>query len=168
MKRAKKCILMVLLLFSGVYFSSAHPYYLSLCLIDFNQQEQSLEISVKIFTDDLILALSEQGHDKLFLGEEKEDPQAKEYICNYIKQKLNFRINTNEVQLNFVGKENEKDVVWTYFIINNVKSLNEFEVECNLLTDVIENQSNVVQVNNSIETKSLLLNAEKTKGYIIF
>ena len=168
MKRVKKYILTVLLLFSGVYFSTAHPYYLSLCLVDLNPQEQSLEVSVKIFTDDLLLALSEQGHNKLFLGEEKEDTLATKYINDYVEQRLNFKINTNEVQLNIVGKETEKDVVWTYFRINNVKALNEFEVECKLLIDVIAEQNNIVQVNNGIETKSLLLNAEKTKGNLLF
>lgn len=155
-------------MFSGAFFSWAHPYYVSICLIEHNKQNQSLEISVKIFTDDLLIALSEQGHDRLYLGEEREDTLANKYINNYIGDRMRFIINRKEANLHFVGKETENDLIWIYLEIKNIAALNEFEIDCSLLIDVIEEQTNIIQVYNSSKSKSLLLNAERTKGYLLF
>ncbi|WP_321344513.1 DUF6702 family protein [uncultured Draconibacterium sp.] len=168
MKIGKKIILPVLFLFLGVFFSQAHPFYVSICQVNYNQQNQSLEISVKIFADDLLVALSEEGHEKLYIGEDKENEHTDEYIFNYLTDKIHFSVNENEVQANFVGKEMEKDVVWTYLEINDIAQLNDIEVSCNLLTDVFSDQSNIIQVNKNGKIKNLLLSKRDTSGRLNF
>ncbi len=168
MKIGKKIILPVLFLFLGVFFSQAHPFYVSICQVNYNQQNQSLEISVKIFVDDLLVALSEEGHEKLYIGEDKENEHTDEYIFNYLTDKIHFSVNENEVQANFVGKEMEKDVVWTYLEINDIAQLNDIEVSCNLLTDVFSDQSNIIQVNKNGKIKNLLLSKRDTSGRLNF
>nr|WP_319266422.1 DUF6702 family protein [uncultured Draconibacterium sp.] len=168
MKIGKKIILPVLFLFLGVFFSHAHPFYVSICQVNYNQQNQSLEISVKIFVDDLLVALSEEGHEKLYIGEDKENEHTDEYIFNYLTDKIYFSVNENEVQANFVGKEMEKDVVWTYLEINDIAQLNDIEVSCNLLTDVFSDQSNIIQVNKNGKIKNLLLSKRDTSGRLNF
>ena len=168
MKIGKKIILPVLFLFLGVFFSQAHPFYVSICQVNYNQQNQSLEITVKIFVDDLLVALSEEGHEKLYIGEDKENEHTDEYIFNYLTDKIHFSVNENEVQANFVGKEMEKDVVWTYLEINDIAQLNDIEVSCNLLTDVFSDQSNIIQVNKNGKIKNLLLSKRDTSGRLNF
>nr|WP_319509610.1 DUF6702 family protein [uncultured Draconibacterium sp.] len=168
MKIGKKIILPVLFLFLGVFFSQAHPFYVSICQVNYNQQNQSLEISVKIFVDDLLVALSEEGHEKLYIGEDKENEHTDEYIFNYLTDKIHFSVNEKEVQANFVGKEMEKDVVWTYLEINDIAQLNDIEVSCNLLTDVFSDQSNIIQVNKNGKIKNLLLSKRDTSGRLNF
>lgn len=168
MKINKKLIILVLALFLGVFSSQAHPFYVSICQVNFNQQNQSLEISVKIFADDLLLALSEQGHDKIYIGEERENEHTDEYIFNYLTDKIRFSVNEKEVQAHFVGKEMEKDVVWTYLEINDIAVLNDIEVNCNLLTDVFSDQSNIIQVNKNGKIKNLLLSKRDSSGRLNF
>ncbi len=168
MKISKKLILPVLFLFLGVFFSNAHPFYVSICQVNFNEQSQSLEISVKIFVDDLIEGLSEEGHSKLYIGEAKEDAHTDEYIYDYLKKSIRFKVNEKDVEPAFVGKEMEKDVVWTYLEIDNIADLNDIEVNCNLLTDVFSDQSNIVQVTKSGKTKNLLLSKRDTNGRLKF
>jgi len=62
----------------------AHPFYVSLCQVDYNNQNHTLEISVKIFADDLLRAIENKGISDLHLGEDMENPESGKYIFNYI------------------------------------------------------------------------------------
>ncbi len=168
MKIEKKYFILMLLLVMGVNFVKAHPFYVSICQLNYNEQTNSLEISVKTFSDDLLLALENAGRTKIFLGEDKEDPKTDEYIFNYFKTRLNFVVNHEKSALNFVGREIEADVVWTYMEIVNVNDLKSIEVQCSLLTEVLEDQSNIIQVNKNGTIKNLLLNRNKTRGMLEF
>ncbi len=168
MKISKKLIIPIWFLFLGLFSAQAHPFYVSLCQIDYNEQNQSLEISVKVFVDDLLVALTEEGHNKLYIGEDREDEKADEYIFDYLQKKLHIKVNDKALQANFVGKEMEKDVVWTYLEIGNVPALDEIEVSCSILTDIFDDQSNIIQVNKDGEIKNLLLSKRKTQGKLDF
>ncbi|MCF6333363.1 MAG: hypothetical protein L3J11_08765 [Draconibacterium sp.] len=65
--------------------TNAHPFYVSICQVDYNKENQSLEISVKIFANDLLVALEKAGATKIFLGEKKENPETDKFIFNYLK-----------------------------------------------------------------------------------
>lgn len=164
----KKYSILVVILLLSIHSVKAHPFYVSICQIDFNSETQSLEISVKIFADDLLLGLENAGKTKINLGEKKENPNTDEYIFDYLKANYKFKINEEQAKLMFVGKEMEKDVVWTYLEIKNITDINTMDVECNLLTEVLDSQSNIIQVNKNGVIKNLLLNKRKTSGVVTF
>lgn len=164
----KKYFILVLFLLLGAKFSNAHPFYVSICQIDYNQETKSLEISVKVFADDLLLGLENIGKTNIYLGEEKENPKTDEYIFSYLNTQLSFVVNSEKANFKFVGREIEKDVVWTYLEIENVADLTSIDVDCTLLTEVLESQSNIVQVNKNGTIKNLLLNKNKVTGSIAF
>lgn len=147
---------------------SAHPFYVSIFQIDFNKENQSIEISVKTFADDLLLGLKNTGVSKIYLGETKENPKTDEFIYNYLKANFKLKVNGKLVDYSFVGKEIETDVVWTFLEVEGITELNEMEVECSLLTEVQKTQSNIIQINNGDGIKSLLLNKRKTVDSIVF
>lgn len=148
--------------------AAAHPFYVSICQVDFNRESQSLEISVKIFADDLLLGLENAGAAKIYLGEARENPKTDEYIFNYLRSKLAFTVNGKAAGYTFVGKEMESDVVWTYLEIGNIQELNTVGVDCSILTEVLATQSNIIQVNNGETIKNLLLDKRKTHGTVSF
>lgn len=148
--------------------SNAHPFYVSICQIDFNKENQSLEISVKTFADDLILALENAGAKKIYLGEEKENPETDQFIFDYLKSNLKIKVNGKLFNFRFVGKEIETDVVWTYLEIEGISALNEIEVECSILVEVLETQSNIIQINDGTGIKILLLSKRKIIDSILF
>lgn len=168
MQIKKKYFILVLFLLLGVNFAKAHPFYVSICQVNYNSETKSLEISVKVFADDLLLGLKNTGRTKIYLGEEKEDPKTDEYIFDYLNTQFSFVANGEKVNFKFVGKEIENDAVWTYLEIENVADLTSIYVECKLLTEVLESQSNIIQVNKSGEIKNLLLNKNKVSGSITF
>ncbi|MCY1722202.1 hypothetical protein OU798_17745 [Prolixibacteraceae bacterium Z1-6] len=168
MKIEKKYFILLLFLLLGTSALKAHPFYVSICQVDFNSKTQSLEIALKVFADDLLQGLEKEGKTKLYLGEERENPKTDQYIFDYLKSQINFAVNNEKVQYNFIGKELENGVVWMYFEVENVSRLNTFEVENTLLTEVIESQNNIVQVNKNGVIKNLLLNKNKTFDTLVF
>jgi hypothetical protein len=148
--------------------ANSHPFYVSICQIDFNKESQTLEISVKTFVNDLIFALKNEGAPELFLDEERESRGADDYIFDYLKRNLKIKVNGKVTNYSFIGKELESDVVWSYLEITGVGQLNKIEVECSVLTEVFDSQSNIIQVTNGKGIRNLLLTKQKTVGEISF
>ena len=146
----------------------AHPLYVSICQVDFNEKSHALEISIKIFADDLIHALEKKGAPELYLGEEKENPQTDSLINAYIQSKYLFIVNGEKTAFHFIGKELDTDAVWCYFETGKIDDLRNIEVDCNLLTEVYDTQSNIIQVTKNGETKNMLLDKRKTSDLLKF
>lgn len=168
MKLIKKSIFLFSLLLIWSATASSHPFYVSICQIDFNEKNQTLEISVKTFGNDLVAALKKNGVPELFVGEERENKKSNEYIFEYLKANLKIKVNGKLVSFLFIGKELEDDVLWTYLEIEGISELKKIEVECSLLTDLFDTQSNIIQINNGNEIRNLLLNKRKKVDSIIF
>ncbi len=146
----------------------AHPFYVSICQIDYNKTTHSLEVSVKTFADDLILGLENAGASKIFLGEEKENPKTDTFIFNYLKSNLKLKVNGQSVDFSIIGKEMETDVVWTYLEVDGISELSTIEVECTILIEVFDTQSNIIQINDGNGIQNLLLNKRKTSDILFF
>lgn len=168
MKIIKKYCILFLLLLCSFKIVTAHPFYVSICQIDFNKDQKTLEISIKIFADDLLLGLENQGYSDIFLGEKKENMKADRYIQDYLHEKLEIAVNGEKKKFSFVGKEMEDNVVWTYLEIGSVPELKFVEIQCDLLTEVLETQKNIIQINNGVTIKNLLLHKNKTAGSVVF
>ena len=167
-KIIKKYFTLLLFFVLTTSASLAHPYYVSICQIEFNRTNHTLEISLKVFADDLLLGFEKAGHKEVFLGESRENPKTNDFLNHYIHSKLKFEVNGNPVDYNFIGKEMEDDVVWSYFEISNVNELQTIDVQCTLLTEIHETQNNVIQVEKDKKIKSLLLNSRKSSGKLSF
>ena len=168
MRKTKKILFLVNLFLIGSLSLSAHPFYVSIFQIDFNNENKSLEISVKVIADDLLLALEKRGETNIYLGEERERPDTDKLIFDYIKDKLKLTINGKKTEFRFIGKEMDTNVLWSYFEIDNITELQKIEVNCDLLTEVFPAQNNIIQVNNGVEIKNLLLNKMKVQDSLTF
>ena len=161
MKIVKNLFFVLCILVFSANSGKAHPFYVSICQVDFNKTKGTLEISIKVFADDLLLGLKTAGATKVYLGEKKEHPDTDKFIFDYLKSKLKFTVNDKPEEYIFVGREMESDVVWIYLEIDNIKDLKKIEIDCALLTEVLESQSNIIQINDGNGIKSLLLNRRK-------
>jgi hypothetical protein len=160
------------LFLSGLIFlitsSFLHPFYVSITQIDHNPATQSLEISIKIFREDLEFALEKQGDEKLFLGEEKEAIGADDRIREYLSARFSLEVNDSLKKWDFLGKEVEEDVVWCYLEARKVPDVYEIRVTNSLLTETFSDQTNLVHVHISDKEKSLVLNRESPAGALSF
>ncbi|MBI6115783.1 DUF6702 family protein [Salegentibacter maritimus] len=149
-------ILASFFLLSG-FKSGAHEFYLSVTEIEYNRQQQSLQIITRVFIDDFQNVLNQRYGAKLQLSEEAEEGAIAGNISKYLQQKLKLRVHGEELQLNYLGKEYDADQLILYIEVENVTPFNNIEVTNSILTDLFDDQKNIVHVKVNDKTKSLLL-----------
>ena len=158
----------LLLLFAVLFLSSfsAHKFYVSVTQIDYVPSKKRVEITSRIFIDDLEKALTKKYNKKVNLTSTKELPEAEELIKSYLKEKIKVSINKKPQNIEFLAREVEGDVLILYTKIAVSKKINTFEIYNSLLTEVYADQQNIVHTNINSNKKSILLTNTELKGKI--
>ena len=167
MFRTKKLFFLVIFFLSQI-IAFAHPLHVCICQIGYNEQNQNFEIYINVFADDLLNALNKSGAPELYLGEEREIPQADSLINTYLQSKFSILVNGKKTDLSFVGKEMETDAVWCYFESKKIDEPKEITVHCNILTEIFDTQNNIIQISKNSEILSMIFDKRKTEDSIKF
>ncbi len=148
-----------LLLFCFIICSSFvfHKFYVSVTQIDYVPNKKRVEITSRIFIDDLEKALTKKYQKKPNITSSNELPEAEEWIKTYIKEKIKVSINKKPQVIEYLAKEVEGDVLIIYTKIAISKKINTFDIYNTLLTEVYTDQQNIVHINVNSNKKSILL-----------
>ena len=92
-----------------------HPHHVSTTTIEFNSVDKSLEISVKLFADDLEKSLTKLNKSKVDVLNKAEYDKSAKLIDQYVSQNLMLEVDGKKVMMNFIGFEEEKGNVLAYF-----------------------------------------------------
>ena len=133
---------------------SAHEFHLSLTEIRHNSESRSIEVSIKLFTDDLLVALEQAGAPKMELGTENEPPEANELIESYLKAHFKLMVNGKPTEFTYLGKEAELDATWCFVEVKDVKKVQAIEVQNTLLLEAFDDQTNMINLNINGRKKS--------------
>ena len=147
---------------------TAHPFYISVCQVDHNPDTGALEMSFRIFTDDLELALETMGTDRLRLGTERESEKADLYIGRYLARHVEIEINGRRVSASFLGKEVDSDAIWCYVEAEDIPVLETMTMTNTLLLETYEDQVNLVHVNANGQKKSLMFDGQQIRQTLDF
>ena len=159
----------LLLLFIGFSsFKTDHKFYVSVTEIVYNEKSESLQIISRIFIDDLEDLLQTRYDKSIKLGKSSESAMAPDLIKKYLNKKIEVQLDGKLVEVNFLGKEYEDDMLLLYMEIPEVKSFKKISVKNALLTDMFGEQKNLVHVTYKGSTKSLILNKAKQEDLLIF
>ena len=149
----------ICLIYWGFIF---HPFYVSVIDIGHNEKNKSLEISIKIFTEDFEKTLNSLNQKKINFVQESDKDLINLYIHNYIQQKLKIINDKKKLSMQFVGYEIQQESVWCYFEIEQISMLNKLDIECNILYDFTENQINIFHLKYRGKEQSYKLNFPDT------
>lgn len=153
---------------AGAMRKTAHPFYISVCQVDHNPDSGALELSFRIFTDDLEQALESMGTDRLRLGTEREAEKADLYIGRYLARHVEIEINGQRVRAAFLGKEVDSDAIWCYLEVEDIPRLKTMTMTNILLLESFEDQVNLVHVNANGQKKSLVFNGQQVRQTLDF
>lgn len=156
---------MVFPLLSG---ASAHKFYVSITKIDFVKKQEALQITLKVFTDDIEDALQANYNPSLILKRKNEAPAVDASVENYLLQKLKIVVNNREVKLNYLGKEYETDMLVAYIEVAGIKELNTVTVEIKILMEIFSDQQNIIHVKTPSIRRSLILDRDEPGGKLNF
>lgn len=145
-----------------------HKFYVSVTQIDYNEKKDRIEISSRIFIDDLEKSLNHKYKTKLNLATNVENPEAKNYIIKYLKEMLNLKVNNESLDIVFLGLEYEDDVVILYLKSNFDKKITALNFKNKILLETYEEQQNIVHTNIQQQKKSFLLTKNEDIAQIKF
>lgn len=152
----------------GTTRHAVHPFYVSVCQVDHNPDTGALEMSFRIFMDDLELALETMGTERLRLGTERESEKADHYIGRYLARHVVIEINGRSVSTAFLGKEVDPDAIWCYMEVENIPVLESMTMTNSLLLETFEDQVNLVHVNANGQKKSLVFDSQQVTQTLDF
>jgi hypothetical protein len=145
----------VLCIFCG--FRAAHPLYISVTEINQNAKDKILEVSCKVFTNDLETVLEKMSGSRVDLSAASEKAATDKLIDAYVEKHLRLKVDGRPVVLHFVGSEKENDGTWSYFQVNDVSAVKKIEAVDDLLYDSFNQQINILHVTVGGQRKSTRL-----------
>ncbi len=149
-------------------FLFLHPLYISVTEISHNAKDKTLEISCKMFTNDLEATLEKTAHAKVDLSEPKDKKVTDKLITEYVGQHLQLKIDGKTVSLHFIGSEKEADGTWSYFVVNDVVTVKRMEIVNSLLYDNFDQEINIIHASVGGGKKSTRLNYPDTATTLEF
>lgn len=124
--------------------SEIHPFYVSVTEFNHNPKDKIVEVSCKMFADDLERTLKTQYKTNIDILHPREVTQVEKYISDYLQKHLQVKINGKLAAFQFIGYESEQEAVWGYLQINNVSTLKKLEITNNILYEVYTTQASIM------------------------
>lgn len=145
------------------FLSGLHDIHLSRTEINCNQDNQSLEVTMYIFIDDLESSLKMDGYDSLYIATNRESAEAEPTIRRYLEKHFTVYINGEKVKFNFLGKELSDDLtaIWCYLEATGIGNPTEVNVFNDVLTEQFDDQKNMILLRKNKQEKYMLLHTGK-------
>lgn len=133
-----------------------HPYYVSVSEVRIDTVAKSVNVSCKLFTDDLQEAL--YRINKIPIDLSKQNDNQKKMLENYFKERFKLTIGNKAIPLVFIGYEIEEEATWCYFEFNKIDSFGKVVIINTLLYDYLTEQTNLIHCYYNQQRKSYKLN----------
>ncbi len=145
-----------------------HPIFVSVTTIDHNMTHKTLEVSCKIFTDDLETTLRKKYHKKVDLLAVKLNEAMKPMVNDYIKKHLVITADGKLANLQFIGFEQQEEGIISYFEVKDVATVKKIEVIDNILYDEKPQQMEIIHVTVNGQRKSSRLDNPESRVSFLF
>ena len=142
---------------------SMHDFHLSKSEVYYNRINQSLEVSLHVFIDDLEVAMQKSGIDQTYIATSKEIENADSLISQYLNDHFSIAVDGRRIQFNFLGKEDSDDLlaIWCYLEGEEVTNPREIQIKNKLLVEVFDDQKNIVAFSSEKKQEFLLFDLKK-------
>ena len=151
-----------------VWMSAVHPFYLSVTEIRYNGQRQALEVSCRIFSDDLENALKKYNHVTLDIIRPKDRPAADSMVSRYIRQHLHIKADGKPLALQYLGYRIEDDATWCFLEVPALKPLKQLDLQNDILYAEHDTQSHMIHVIVQDKRQSTKLDNPKAEASFRF
>ena len=147
----------MIIFFFFLIFSSflEHKYYVSTSLFNFTE-DSSLQITLRIFKDDLSNAISDtyldQKTDDLNLNDELYFKQ----VDKYINSKISILIDDKKFEMDYLGLETKNDMYVCYLEIENLPIYSNMVISNKILFEIFDDQQNIIHVKRNDKRQSFI------------
>lgn len=145
-----------------LFISFLHPFYVSVTEVNHNEKNKTVQISVKIFFDDLEKDIEAENNISFDIIKPIDIAKSNTLIANYIKKHLQVTINKKQCTLNYLGYEIQEDAAWCYLEIPKISKVTQITVNNNVLYNLHKEQINMINVVVAGKRKSFKLDAPQS------
>jgi hypothetical protein len=158
---------LIILLFAFLLLSfNLHKIHVSLTNIVYKQEKKILQITTRLFIDDFENALNKKFNKTIELNTDRKTKNIDKLINEYISENLEIKLNSNNIKLQYLGKEYEQDIVYIYFEIENINDFNKIEVKNTCLFELFDDQRNIIKIKTKNTQKTFFLQPKHFKEYL--
>lgn len=145
-----------------------HKFYVSIYQVNFAPEKKMLQITTRIFADDLNNALEKKYKRKFHLGAREEIPEDVVQMQKYMADNFSLKVSGKPKPMQFMSKEMESNVLVCYFRIADISKVSRLEITNKILFDYVTEQQNIIQTTVNGKKTSLLLTIDEPQGTIDF
>lgn len=142
---------------------SVHKFYMAIYQINFAPEKKMLQITSRIFLDDLNKGIEKKYSKKVFLGTDKESVEDVNSLKKYLSENFSIKVNGQTKTMSFLSKEMDGDVLVCYLNVKEISKINTIEIHNSVLIDCFPEQQNITHVMVLGDKKSVLFTDNSTK-----
>ncbi|WP_289644894.1 DUF6702 family protein [Maribacter aestuarii] len=149
-------------------FTVAHKFYISVTNVGYSEKDKAIQITTRVFLDDMNAVLKARYDIDSKLGTKKESDVDREYLEKYLRTKFLVEIDGNPKDYTILGKKYDTDMIICYLEVPNVElsKVSSIAIQNEILTDIYDEQQNVVHLKINGKKKSFVLLKSDTKGML--
>ncbi len=136
------CSLLLLLTLLLSVSANAHTFHTTLARVEYNKEEQLAEITIQVFTHDIVDVLSRRSGKKILLD---KTPDVEKFVLEYVREKFQIKNGKGEIKvLTWVGLEQETETTWLYVEAKMSEGLSGAEFQNKLFFELFSDQVNFI------------------------
>ena len=144
------------LLFLSVSAFEVHKFYMAIFQVNYAPEKKMLQITSRIFVDDLNQALEKKYGKKTFLGADKESADDQAVLKKYFAENLQIKVNGQSKPVVFLSKELDANVLICYCRVTDISKLHSVEITNTILTHWNSEQQNILHFTAFGDKKTVL------------
>jgi hypothetical protein len=145
-----------------------HKFYVGIFQINHAADKKMLQITMRIFPDDLNRALENKYKRPFHVGEKEETPDDAAKMQQYIAGNFAIKVNGKPCPIDFRSKEIQNAVLVCYYRITDISKIRSLSIRNKILFDYVTEQQNIIQTTVGGEKNSLLLTVDNPEGTLTF
>lgn len=149
-------------------FGTLHKFYVSVTSLNYDEEDQVFQVTTRIFVDDFEVLAKERYDVQLELATDREAKDVDYYVEKYLRAKLVFELDGTVVKYDYLGKKYDDDVMVCYLELPNIalETSETLTIQNEVLTELFEEQKNIVHVKWMGNKRSFVLIRDNNKGML--
>ncbi|MFY0625371.1 MAG: hypothetical protein JXR07_03680 [Reichenbachiella sp.] len=144
-----------------------HAFHISISEIKHNTETKTLDISQKIFLDDLeeglILWSGERSVD---VTNPKDPEKLDSLIASFVLTNFEVEVDEKRQVPKFLGARSKDDVMMVFLQVDRIKKFKTISIKNSVLMELFMDQINLVHITKDDELKSIKLDTNNSWGKI--
>ncbi|MDN5216654.1 hypothetical protein QQ020_31585 [Fulvivirgaceae bacterium BMA12] len=152
--------------------SQAHAFYVSVYAVNFSPDRQELNVTCKVFTNDLEDAVKKKNAITALSIDAGSSRNTKKMVSDYVLERTKIILNDTPAEMIFSHLSWEgagiTETTLCHFKITGVTHIETIEIYSKLLTELYDDQVNIVNVRVGDKRKALNLDKRVHQGKLVF